>query len=205
MTARQRVGVTQRRDFMPERDEWRDALDVRLARMIWAAGFVPIPLTTGIDDLETYLDELQLDAFVLSGGGEVGSPPERTLLEEALLARSERDAVPVFGICRGMQVIVTACGGRLSSVEGHVATRHLISGSMSEEREVNSFHALGIRREDLPSKVSCLALAPDGTVEAIQHDRLPWTAIMWHPEREARTVAADLAIIAYALLREAGS
>lgn len=202
MPERPRVGIVQRRDWIAERGEWRDALDVRLARVIWEAGFVPIPLATGFDDLTDYLDALNLDAFVLSGGGDAGFPPERARLEAAILGRSERDAVPLLGICRGMQVIITACGGRLSPVEGHVSTRHLISGALSEEREVNSFHTLGTRHDELPETLSCLALAPDGTVEAVRHERLPWTAIMWHPEREHEAVAADLAIIERALRRE---
>ena len=200
MTERPRVGVVQRRDRIAERDEWRDALDVRLARVIWEAGFVPVPLTTGIEDLTDYLDILDLDAFVLSGGGDVGSPPERAELEEAILARSVRHAVPVLGICRGMQVIVSACGGRLSSVDGHVATRHLITGALYEVREVNSFHTLCLRRDELPETLSCLALAPDDTVEAVRHKQFPWTAIMWHPEREQDAAAADLALIRRALL-----
>lgn len=202
MPTRPRVGVVQRRDRIAERDEWRDALDVHLNRVIWEAGFVPVPLTTGISDLTDYLDELELDAFVLSGGGDVGFPPERARLEDAILTRSERDAVPLLGICRGMQVIVAACGGRLSPVDGHVATRHLISGALTEEREVNSFHTFGLRHDELPETLSCLALAPDGTVEAVRHKQLPWTAIMWHPEREHEAVAADRAIIERALLRE---
>lgn len=205
MAARPRVGLTQRRDLITERGEWRDALDVRLARIIWDIGFTPVPLATGIDDAQSYLEALELEAFVLSGGGEVGYPLERASLEDAILARSARDSLPVFGICRGMQVIITACGGQLSPVEGHVATRHLVFGTLSGEREVNSFHGLGIPRENLPSALSCLALAPDGTVEAIRHDWLPWTAIMWHPEREAQAVTADLDIIEHALLREAKS
>lgn len=203
MTARPRVGITQRRDLIVERDEWRDALDVRLARVIWEAGFTPIPLTTSISDLEGYLDALEIDAFVLSGGGDVGYPSERAELEKTVLTRSERDAVPVLGICRGMQVIVAACGGRLSPVDGHVATRHLIAGLLSEEREVNSFHALGLRPVGVPDALACLAVATDGTVEAVRHKQLPWTAIMWHPEREVHAVTADLAIIEDALIRKA--
>ena len=29
-----------------------------------------------------------------------------------------------------------------------------------------------------------LALAEDGTIEALAHIKLPWVGIMWHPERE---------------------
>ena len=199
MTARRRVGITQRRDLVAERDEWRDTLDVRLAALVWEVGFTPVPLASGVTDIKGYLDALDLDAFVLSGGGEVGDPAERAELERVILARSAADLRPVLGICRGMQVIVAACGGTLDPVEGHVATRHTVSGDLSNEREVNSFHTLGLRPDHVPLSLAAVARAPDGTVEAVRHRVHPWTAIMWHPEREHPYDSADLALFAASL------
>lgn len=64
---------------------------------------------------------------------------------------------------------------------------------------MNSFHALGLRPDHVPETLAAMASAPDGTVEAIRHSVHPWTAIMWHPEREAPYDEADLALIAASL------
>ena len=49
---------------------------------------------------------------------------------------------------------------------------------------VNSFHRWGITKADLSSNLRSIALAEDGTVEAVAHLELPWFGVMWHPERD---------------------
>ena len=48
--------------------------------------------------------------------------------------------------------------------------------------------------EDLPDDVRPVAMAPDGTVEAVEHVDLPQWGIMWHPERDPFD-ARDAAIL----------
>lgn len=196
-----RVGVTQRRDLINERNEARDALDVQLAQMLWDIGFVAVPLASEISETASYLDALGLDAYVLSGGGDVGDFFERDRLERAVLSHAARNELPVMGICRGMQLIIDHCGGTLTPVVGHVRTRHIVSGPCVGSREVNSFHNYSISTLDLPQTLESLAHAPDGTVEAVRHRDHPWTAIMWHPERERPHVDGDLSLISAALTR----
>lgn len=194
-----RVGITQRQVELPERDEVRDALDARLPRLLWELGLVPVPLANDVTDADAYLGALHLDAFLLSGGDDVGEPPARARIERSALDLAARRGLPLLGICRGMQAVVTACGGALVPVDGHVATRHAVDGPLTGLREVNSFHALGVLPEGLPDELRALALAPDGTVEAVRHREHPWTAIMWHPERERPFVADDRALVLEAL------
>jgi len=201
-----RVGITQRSMALPERMELRDALDVRLAHLVWDLMFVPVPITNAIaqttgpsgaasSDVDDYLVALELDAIVLSGGDDVGEPPARDRTERAALDLAGREGLPVLGICRGMQLINVMSGGTLTPVEGHVATRHEVHGSPVARREVNSFHRLAILREGLAADLEATAWAPDGTIEAVQHRRLPWTGIMWHPERESPFAEEDLRLV----------
>ena len=205
-----RVGITQRPIALPERDEVRDSLDVRLARLVWDLAYIPIPMTNAVaqatgpgdggpSSVTEYLSGLALDAIVLSGGDDVGEPPARDHTERAALALAERYGLPVLGICRGMQLINVMAGGTLTPVEGHVATRHQVHGTSSAPREVNSFHRLAILPGGLAADLEATAFAPDGTVEAVQHRRLPWTGIMWHPERESPFVEDDLKLVSDAL------
>ena len=167
MSTRPRIGVTQRQVAVPGRDELRDALDVRLPALLWDLGFVPVPLANRIPDPRTYLDALALDGLVLSGGDDPGVTPERDRFEAAALDHAEAAALPVLAVCRGLQVLNLRAGGRLRPVDGHVATRHEVRG----------------------------VLAPDGTVEAVRHANLPWTGVLWHPERDDPTDPADRALL----------
>jgi putative glutamine amidotransferase len=191
-----RIGITQRQVAVEGRDEVRDALDRRLATLLWSEGLCPVPLANAIDDVAAYVAALGLEGLVLSGGDDLGATPERDIFERACLAVARERGLPVVGICRGLQMINVVCGGTLDAVEGHVAVRHTVSGSLIDgTREVNSFHALGVRPEGLGLDLEALAVAPDGTIEALGHRHLPWRAMMWHPERDEPTDPRDRAFL----------
>ena len=48
--------------------------------------------------------------------------------------------------------------------------------------KVASFHHQGI--EKLGTDLTAQAHAPDGLIEAIAHQHLPWLGVQWHPERD---------------------
>src|SRR5262249_59663713 len=94
-------------------------------RAVEQAGGVPVLLAPQLSP--TTRDALwsRLDGLVLTGGGDVeparfGQPPhpktalvsgERDALEIELVDRALRDDVPMFAICRGLQVLNVALGG----------------------------------------------------------------------------------------------
>lgn len=192
-----KIGITQRVDYFPDRGERRDALDQKWSEFLWNIGLISVPLSAVGGPYETYLSALELDGFILSGGNDIGEAPERDALEDAVLSLASKERVPVVGVCRGMEFMNTFLGGSLREVSGHVATTHALEGDFAEQNaliEVNSFHDMGIEREDLSGDLRAIAFSKDGIVEAVRHHTYPWLGVMWHPERNQPFRQQDLKI-----------
>ncbi len=182
------VGVSQRVELLPERNERRDALDQRLCGWLSAAGYLPVavpnaylaPDGTGVPGLHAWLEQVRPSALLLSGGNDVGEARERDDTGRYLLDYAQQRSLPLLGICHGMQLIGVWAGATLRPVAGHVATRHALHGELCAE--VNSFHHYAL--STCPADFTVTATAPDGSIEALRHASLPWEGWMWHPERE---------------------
>ena len=193
-----RIGISTRLDKVPGRVEQRDALDALWPSLLWNLGYAPLPLCSGIEDVPAYLQALNLDGFILSGGNDIGSAPNRDRLEKGILDYSTSRGLPVLGVCRGMQFINDYCGGSLMAILGHVATRHTLVGEWAKDNgflEVNSYHNQAIVDETLSHALVVLAKAEDGAIEALRHKTLPWLGVMWHPEREETLTKNDIILI----------
>ncbi len=190
-----KLGLTQRVDFLADRGERRDCLDQQWPRLLLTQGIVPVPLPNCVENAELYVEELGLGGIILTGGndlshlpGATNTAPERDAFERRLLALARERELPLFGVCRGMQMMVAESGGELVAVRGHVARPHALAGgparrALGDRDLVNSFHDFGVREDGLGGDWRVLATAPDGSVEAIVHRRHPQCAVMWHPER----------------------
>ena len=159
-------------------------------------------------EITKYVAGAALTGLIFSGGEDWGLAPERDATEGALFAWARETGLPVFGVCRGAQVINLLMGGRLTGCDGHVAVRHAVELAQpvagSPRHEVNSFHARAISPEGLAPGLEALALAPDGTVEAFTSADGRIAAVMWHPEREARPAPLDMALLRAHLGRGSG-
>jgi gamma-glutamyl-gamma-aminobutyrate hydrolase PuuD len=193
--------VTQRVDPVAGREEARDALDQRFTEWLNAAGLLPFPIpnailgAAGSEGFGAWLEMLDPDILVLSGGNDIGEQPARDDTERQLLSWARDTRTPVLGICRGMQMMAVWAGGELIRVTGHVGCRHKLTVGDEKRRSewpasVNSYHNWGLR--NVPAEFAPVAWAEDGTIEAMRHDALPWEAWMWHPEREGVFDDADL-------------
>ncbi|MHC4948203.1 MAG: gamma-glutamyl-gamma-aminobutyrate hydrolase family protein [Planctomycetota bacterium] len=173
-----------------------------LAAAVETAGGQPVILPCRPALAATYA--ARLDGFVLSGGddpamepwGEPTHPkatpidPERQAFEVALLeALDARPAVPVLGVCLGMQLMGLHAGGTLdqhlpdtlATAADHWGRRvHEIDGALGRGR-VHSHHRQAITD---PGRLRVAAAAPDGVIEAIRDDeRAFYVGVQWHPER----------------------
>ncbi|QIE47904.1 glutamine amidotransferase (plasmid) [Pseudohalocynthiibacter aestuariivivens] len=193
-----RIGISQRIDAYPDRDERRDALDQRWAELLWQCDILAMPLNSLCPDNTAYLDLLALDGYILSGGNDIGQAPERDALEAAVLDHAVQNGLPVLGVCRGMQFMNHHAGGQLRPVRGHVAQMHPITGPFADDyglSTVNSYHGLGMVDADMGTGLNATAHSADGIVEAFAHHNLPWLGIMWHPERNTPYDPQDARII----------
>lgn len=189
-----RIAISQRVEWLPGREERRDCLDQAWPARLDELGYCPCPVPNSLSDPVAWAKGTNVGGVLLTGGNDLARvpdadtpAPERDQTEQVLLDFAADRSMPVLAHCRGLQMMNVYMGGDVSSCTGHVATRHSITwheGSEEETSEVNSYHNWGVTEADLAHEATVLAVADDGTVEAFRHERMPWLALMWHPERE---------------------
>jgi putative glutamine amidotransferase len=156
-----------------------------------------------------------LDGLMFTGGSDVDPAlygeqphpttnvkPERDAAEIVLLRAALAADLPVLGICRGMQLMVVAYGGRLHQhlpdVLGHHGHRpisgpkfgeHAVRlkpgsrghGVLGDTVIVNSFHHQGVAD---PSRLAASGWCPDDDLVEVVEDpgRAFAIGVQWHPE-----------------------
>ncbi len=186
-----RVALTMRITEASGYKEPRDSISHDWIGRLSSWGITPVFVPNTLADPVSYFRDLAVDVLVLTGGDDLEATPARDTTEHALLEYTLNTKTPVFGVCRGMQLINHYFGGALTLLDGHIGTPHTVSFSTDwqslydNETHVNSFHAFGIKPDGLASELSGFAWDKDGHIEAF-HDRdRPVIAVMWHPERGA--------------------
>lgn len=171
-----------------------------------------IALGAAPEALDRITDSSGYDGLLLPGGGDIdparygqevnGSrwmKPELDALQFAVLDAFVKAGKPIFGICRGHQLLNVYFGGSLiqdiespirhSPVTRGVDSAHQIqvkAGSWLHSLHgasftVNSAHHQGLDR--LGDGLIAIAFAEDGVVEAAHHNSLPVWSVQYHPER----------------------
>ena len=188
------VAVTMLRLFDAAREEWRDAIDERWKSFLSHCGVLPLYMPNDAYISRVLLARFQPQGVLLTGGGSCqalsGIADSRDETEAMLLAWATEHRLPVLGVCRGMQVMLSLAGATLEPVTSHVGSHNIqCSGSV---RRVNSFHNYGFYA--VPSGYEIVALSEDGVVEAVSNPDAGHSAVMWHPERNQQWDSADLSL-----------
>ena len=181
-----------------------------------AAGGVPVVIPP-VADKHVIINTLEhIDALILSGGGDInplwaGEEPSPKLhginqerdLPELLIARlAYNRQIPMLGICRGIQTLATAFGGKVAQDISDVATiKHSQDADRSEPTHsviidedsslfdiykstkvmVNSFHHQAVA--EAGDKFRVIAKSPDGIIEAMESSEFKSIlGVQWHPE-----------------------
>lgn len=193
-----KIIYTQRVEAVESYNERRDCADVEIAGLIWECGYMPVPVNNIPQRVNDFLEEIKPDGIILTGGNDLskygGNAPERDETERRLITYGETNKIPIYGFCRGMQVIADYFGAELVRVENHVAKRHRLKGSSPwNERTVNSFHNMAVKTAT--GELLMTAESEDGVIEAIKVRDREIYGTMWHPEREKPFAENDIQFI----------
>lgn len=191
-------------------------------RSVEDAGGIPvlIPATTDAGVLREIVE--RVDGVLLTGGGDVGAEyfgeetlpditdvdPVRDAYDFLLLRLASDRQLPVFGICRGVQVINIAFGGTLwQDIPSQYPGKYLQHSILTQKEKpvhdvrvaegsvlssvfgkdavgVNSRHHQAVRHVAEGFRVS--AVSPDGITEAIEgYPSRRMMGVQWHPENMA--------------------
>lgn len=216
------IGITAYTRYWPQTG-WRyDVCYGENATAIEQAGGLPVLIPSQTSD-ETLRELYQrLDGVLLPGGGDInpdqygkehgsvlyGIDDSRDRVELSMARWAVEDDLPVFGICRGIQVMNVALGGTLTQdIPSLVETdlRHVINVPEGESRskvlhaveidassrlatilgdttlDVNSIHHQTI--QEVAPSLSITAKAPDGLIEGVEMpDKNFVLGVQWHPE-----------------------
>jgi N5-(cytidine 5'-diphosphoramidyl)-L-glutamine hydrolase len=191
------VLITQRLVRIHDINEIRNALDIRWQKLLLQMDLFPIPVPVNID-MKLY-DRFEISGIILTGGNDLSSQSQNELSlirdkhEMKCIDYALRRSIPIFGVCRGLQLIAEYFGSTFKKIDNHVAERHKLrvineskySKQIENIESVNSYHNYAI---DIPGdELVVVAICPhDNVIEAITHKNHKIYAQMWHPEREKR-------------------
>lgn len=139
--------------------------------------------------------------------GAVNMDETRDAAEIALVEAFLKAGKPIFGICRGHQLLNVIFGGTLvqhlpnalehsTVLAGRDIVHEVIAqkGSIAEKLygesfTVNSWHHQAV--QDLADGFFVTLRADDGVIEGYEHEKLPVFGVQWHPERMCCTRKRD--------------
>ncbi len=175
--------------------EKRDGLSQDWPKFFKKLNSIPIFIPNTLDNVESYLDNIGINGIILSGGDNIGDDPERDITETKLIQYGIDNDLPIFGVCRGMQMINHFFNGTIktNASKDHVNNHHKIKilnnifskNLNSEIITANSFHNNIINDENLGEGLKVFAKTfLDNSIEGIFHNKHKILGVMWHPERD---------------------
>lgn len=190
-----KIAITQRIIDHTGHNETRESLDINYCKLVYECGFLPIELPYEVN-FKSYFMELNIEGVLLTGGNDLNvcNPnklsKKRDEFEKKLISYCIEHSIPVFGICRGLQMIAHYFNSSFQVVENQIGTQHQLTVNQKSDYyedlikldNVNSYHKYGIK--ELSSTLLCSASTESGIIKAIEHPQYKIFAHMWHPERE---------------------
>lgn len=155
----------------------------------------------------------QCDGFVVIGGDDVNPKlyneenyashcveEEIDELDLKVINYAVKNNKPLFGICRGLQIINVYFGGTLKQdILNHKEGEHKIIlieefSNFPSTEIVNTFHHQSIKK--LGDELKPLYYSVDGEIELVYHKKLPIIATQFHPEKHLQN-SLSIALLDY--------
>ncbi|WP_298982222.1 anthranilate synthase component I [uncultured Roseibium sp.] len=127
------------------------------------------------------------DLVVLSPGP--GNPKDFDCA--ATIGRARSRALPIFGVCLGLQALSEYFGAELGQLETPMhgkpspvsfSGNSLLFDGLEAPVTVGRYHSLFANRHTLPTDLRVTAETEDGVVMAVEHQKEPIAAVQFHPE-----------------------
>lgn len=209
------IGITAVASF----DETMHSQKVTYAQAVWAAGGEAILLPCNPDKNNCRQIVSMLDGLLVPGGHDMDPTFYGESVQEScgtfvryedeydmeLIKEAVTQGKPVFGICRGMQIINVLYGGTLyqdipsqylgalihTRIHVEQETYHIVNvkeGSYlatmlekTKDVKVNSSHHQAVK--EVAEGFEVTAKSPDGIIEAMENRNASILCVQWHPER----------------------
>ncbi len=178
--------------------EKRDAISHDWPQFFEKLGIIPIFIPNALSDVTSFLEQMELDGMILSGGDDIGCDIKRDNTEENILKYGIKNHLPILGICRGMQLINNYFGGEIIKTydKKHVNVDHSInivddffSKKIGKKISVNSYHNNIISAKNIGKNLKPFAISEmDNTIEGLIHTEFAIIGVMWHPERNPNRI-----------------
>lgn len=145
--------------------------------------------------------------ILFCGGPDLGIAPERDKLDSLVFNECRSNNIPIFGICRGMQLVCYFMGAELIEDLGELNAKHQKTAdwksrfhtlilSNGEQWRVNSRHHQAVK--DVPFECSLTGKSPEGIWELLVAADSSMMLVQCHPERsEMRGTEVEQASINY--------
>ena len=121
-----KIGISLRVEKIEKFNEKRDTISHDWIKFLEMLDYMPILIPNNLKDTKEYLSSLNLDGIVLSGGDNIGDDQKRDQTENKIIDFGLSNKLPIFGVCRGMQMLNVFFNGTIdeSSNPNHVRNPH---------------------------------------------------------------------------------
>lgn len=222
------VANVEEKEFLPNSYMYQYSLNSSYLDAVRKAGGIPVMLPiSNENNIEEYIS--LVDGILLAGGRDVNPKLYNEKIEDATVPVIEekdksdilyvrtmmKKKKPIFGICRGMQIINVALGGSLYQdleLSGENKKNHfnlekpfneihlveveentLLNNVLGDRIKVNSIHHQSIK--DLAEDLKISARALDGTIEAVENEKFNIFGVQWHPELLLKGGKTDMLLL----------
>ena len=190
-----KIALTQRLLLNQNYFEVREALDIKWGGLFKKLNFLPVILPIEFE-YKKYFNSIKIDGIILTGGNDLNVLNKNNLslkrdqFEKKIIRYAIKKDIPIYGMCRGMQIISEYFGASFKKVKGQVAIRHSLTinkkskyfKELNKLSTVNSFHSYAI--DGLPKNMMVSATNENGIIKAMEHKKYKIFGQMWHSERE---------------------